>query len=128
MFNALSLVKVAVSGVVGIGAGKIVGGIVKDHVDPKTLFDKVAISGATWVIGAMAGKATKDATNDMIDETYNGIVDGIKEFKVSQKLNRINAKTSTFEKEGLNESDFALNVTNNKWEPKKPADDKTSAI
>lgn len=127
MFNALSVAKLAVSGVVGLGTGKIVGAVIKNHVSPETLIDKVTITAASWVIGAMATKATKDATGEMIDETYEGVVGGIKQFKLAQKLNRINSKTSTFEAEGLDEGDFVLNAANGKWEPKAPAADKTPA-
>lgn len=89
--NALSVVKFAVSAVVGMGTGKIVSKIIKDHIRPETLIDKAAVAAATFVIAAMATEATKDYTNNFIDETVEGgkkIVKAVKDNKAIVKLNR----------------------------------------
>lgn len=110
MFSALSAAKWVVSGVVGIGTGKIVGGIVKNHVAIETQIDKVTITAASWVISAMAVKATKNHTNELIDEVVGGVTEAVSDIKLAQKLNRINKGESTFENEGLNEADFEKTV------------------
>lgn len=115
MFTALTAVKFVVSGVVGIGTGKIVSGIVKDHVNPETLIDKVTIAGATWAFGGIAASATKKFTNDAIDEIYNGVNDTIAKMKEAQKLTRINKSESTFEAEGLDQTRFRKEPTTGKW-------------
>lgn len=110
MFNALTAVKFAVSGIVGIGTGKIVGGVIKNNISPETLIDKVTVTAAAWVIGAMATKATKTHTDEMIDEVYEGVTKVYRETQDKNKLSRINAGTSTWEKEGLDRDDYVMNA------------------
>lgn len=106
MFNVLSIAKWTVSAAVGVGASKIVGGIVKNHVVAETRFDKVVITAATFVISSMTAKATKQYTDDTIDEVATAVMSGINTTKLKGKLNRINNGESSFEKEGLDETEF----------------------
>lgn len=110
--NALSAVKFVASGVVGIGAGKIVGKIIKNNVSPETLIDKVTVVSASWVISGIVTTATKKYTNEMIDETYNGVVGIVDKFKLDAKLGRISRGESTFETEGLNSADYIKDFKN----------------
>ncbi len=114
MFNALSVVKFAVSGVVGIGTSKIVGQILKTHVTAETLIDKVTITAAAWVIGGIACKATKTYADDTIDDVVATATHYVDEFKLGSKLARINREESTFEEEGLDKNFFVKNP-GGKW-------------
>lgn len=109
MFNALSAAKFVVSGIVGIGTGKIVGSIIKNNVPtPETLIDKVTITGAAWVIGGIATKATKSYTNETIDEAYSAVRQIFTGLKESAALERIRRGESTFEKEGLDSAKYKM--------------------
>lgn len=125
MFNALSAVKLVVSGIVGVGTGKIVSGIVKDHVNPETLIDKVAIVAATWTLSGVVTNQTKKYTNDMIDEVYTNVSDAVASVRESAKLNRINRGESTFMEEGLDINDYIQNP-DKKWTKKTVVDETTS--
>ena len=121
VFSALSAVKLVASTVVGVGTGKIVSGVIKSNIaTPEKLIDKVAIVAATWTLSGVVTNVTKKYTNDMIDETYNGIVDYVKEIKRTAALRRINAGESTFEDEGLDQDDFFLDLASNHWVVKNP--------
>ncbi len=115
MFTAIKAVKLVVSGVVGIGTGKIVGGVIKNHVTPENLVDKVTVTAASWVIAAMATKATKDYTGEMIDETVGGVVTAVQEIKLAQKLERIRKGESSFEQEGMDVNDFEIDKASGKY-------------
>lgn len=106
MFTALSAVKFVVSGVVGIGTGKIVSAVVKDHVNPETLIDKISMAGATWAMGGVAAQATKKFTNEAIDDIYKGVTETWAELKLKSKLTKISLGETTFEAEGLNPADY----------------------
>lgn len=108
MFNALSAVKFAVSGVVGIGTGKIVSAVIKNNVSPESLIDKVTIVAASWTLSGVVTTAAKKYTNEMIDEVYNGVKNGLNDFKHSAALRRINAGESTWEDEGLDQNDYRM--------------------
>lgn len=120
MFNALSAVKFVVSGVVGIGAGKIVKNVITNNVTVDTLLEKVTTVAGAWAIGAMAAQASKDFTDKTIDETYAALSEVLGKIKVNEKLRRINKKVSTFEAEGLDKKDFVADVETGKWSPKEP--------
>lgn len=64
----LEMLKLAVSGVVGIGTTKIVHGIISSNVEVETTVDKVTVTSASFVVGSMAADATKSHTDKMIDD------------------------------------------------------------
>lgn len=117
-FSKLGLVKMAVSGVVGVGTGKIVGKIIKNNITPETLIDKITVGAAAWTIGGIATEATKKYTSEMIDDIYNAGTEIVEMLKMNQKLGRINRNESTFEQEGLDPLNFRRKATTGKWEPK----------
>lgn len=116
--TALKVAKFAVSGLVGIGTGKIVGAVIKNHVTPETTIDKVTVTAAAWVISAMVTKATKNATNEMIDDAVKTAVEVVDNFKENAKLGRINRKESNFEKEKLDVNNYEKDEAGN-WHPIK---------
>ena len=126
MFNALSVVKFAVSGVVGIGTGKIVHSVIRNHVTPETLVDKVSIISAGWVIAAMATKATKEHSDEIISDTYDSVVKIVDQFKKKAQLDRINKGQSTFETEGLNKEDFEMDAEG-AWTPRVSVETPTAS-
>jgi len=64
----LDLTKIVVSTVVGFGTTSIVRGIVSHNTDPENVVDSVAITAGAIAIGMMASRATKQFTNQTIDE------------------------------------------------------------
>lgn len=112
-FNALKIAKFAASTVVGLGTGKIVGKVIKQHVTPENIIDKVTVTAAAWVIGAMATQATKNATDKMIDDAAETVQKVVKMGEDSRKLAKINRKESTFEAEGLDQSRYR--EENGRW-------------
>jgi hypothetical protein len=122
MFNALSAVKFVASTIVGIGSGKIVSGIIKNNVSAETLFDKVAVLGAAWMMGGMASKATRTFSDDLIDETAEFISESVKRVKLANKLARINRHESSFKDEGLDETDFVKDSETGRWKPVEVVD------
>lgn len=108
-FNKIAVAKFLASAVVGIGTGKIVGKIIKNNIQPETLLDKVTVTAAAWVIAAIATERTKKYTDDTIDSVVKSTNDAIYKIKTTQKLGRISRGESTFEDEGLKESDFTKN-------------------
>lgn len=107
-FSKLSAVKLVVSGVVGIGAGKIAKDIIKNNINPETLIDKVTTVAGAWALGGMVAKAAKKYTDEVIDDTAAAVTEQIDKFKLQQKLARIDRGESTFENEGLNAADYEL--------------------
>jgi hypothetical protein len=108
-FSKLGVVKFVATGIVGIGTGKIINSVIKAHITPETLIDKITVGLASAVMGAMATASSKKFVEQQIDEVVefgNGVVHSI---KVHTKLVRINDKGSTFEQEGLDEKDFVRN-------------------
>lgn len=117
--TALSAIKFGVSGIVGIGTGKVVGKIIRNNAgDVTNLIDKVSMTAATWVISGIATTAAKKFTNDSIDDIYTTVKGQIDHFKLSAKLSRISDKKSTFEAEGLNKDDYILDVKSGSWKPR----------
>lgn len=69
----LEIAKSIAAIIVGAGTSRITNGIISNNVSTENAIDKVTVTGASIVIGAMAGKATKSATNDMVDEIVDAI-------------------------------------------------------
>jgi hypothetical protein len=117
--SKLGVAKMVISGVVGIGTGKIITTMIKTHVRPHitspTIIDKVTITAATLVISAIATERTKIYTNDMIDDLAKQAGDVIAQLKLQQKLDRVNSGKSTLEKEGLTSVTLRKN-DEGKWE------------
>lgn len=118
-FNTLSVVKLAVSSVIGFGTGKIITNVVKNNVRPETVIDKVTVIAAAWVISGIATTATKKYTNDMIDDVAESATELIGKFKHSAKLGRINRDESTFEKEGLDPEEYIKSPATKTWVNKR---------
>jgi hypothetical protein len=114
-FNVLGVTKFAVSAIVGIGAGKIVGQMVKSVVRPETAFDKIAIAGATWVFGAIAAERSKEYTDTTIDNVTNGAIQVKKAIKLRRALSRVNSNKSTLKEEGL-DAELLVRNKEGKWE------------
>lgn len=114
-FDKLGVAKFIVSGVVGIGTGKIVSSIIKSHVTPTTLVDKVTIAAASWVIGGIATERAKAYVDDTIDYVVQNADNFVSHVKLQQKLSRVNRGDSTLEKEGLSITNFRKNAEG-KWE------------
>lgn len=126
MFNAtsaLNLTKFVVSGVVGLGAGKIAKSIIANNVSAETLVDKVTTVAGAWAIGGMVATAAKNHTDKTIDDTYGYISKIVDRVKLNEKLNRINAETSTFEQEGLDRKNFVQDLKTKKWTAVKLVDE-----
>lgn len=121
MFNALSATKFVISGVVGIGAGKIVRSIIANNISAETLIDKITSVAGAWAIGGMVATASKNYTDEAIDDFYNAVSKIVYGMKDQAKLNRINRGESTFEKEGLDQLLY-VKEADGKWHPKKIVD------
>jgi hypothetical protein len=121
-FNKLGVAKFIISGVVGIGTGKIVGKIIKSHVMPETLIDKVTVTAAALVIGAIATERTKAYTNDMVDEVVENVEKVVDNLKESNTLAKVNRGEVSFEDSGLDPIKFIYNK-DNKWVRAKSIDD-----
>lgn len=118
MFTAISAVKFAVSGVVGIGAGKIARTVIANNVDPQNLLDKITTVAGAWAIGGLVATAAKDHSDKTIDEVYEGVSKIVSSFKVAAKLDRISRNQSTFEQEGLDPTQY-VKEADGKWHPIK---------
>jgi hypothetical protein len=66
--DKIGFAKKAVSLIVGVGVGKIVGAIVKNNVSPSNPVDTVAVTAGAFVLGAMVADWTEDYTNAKIDK------------------------------------------------------------
>ena len=69
--TAVTAVKFAVSGIVGIGTTKIVRTIIDNNIEPETTKDKVTVGAASIVVGMAAADYTKSYTDTTIDEIVN---------------------------------------------------------
>lgn len=65
------IIKIVVSTVVGAGTTKIVNDIISSNVDTENVKDKVTVSTASFVVGAMVAERTKSWTDHQIDEITN---------------------------------------------------------
>lgn len=96
----LAIAKKAVNVVVGAGASKIVKGIIENNTDPSKLTDKVAIVGATFVVGAMVSDATSKYTDAKIDDLASWWNENVsKKFTDEEETPEIETLTSAVEAE-----------------------------
>jgi hypothetical protein len=66
--DKIQIAKGVVTFIVGAGTTKIVRSIIQNNTDPDKLVDKIEIASASVVIGMMASNATKQFTDQKIDE------------------------------------------------------------
>lgn len=114
-FNPVTVTKFVATGIVGIGTGKIVGKVIKAHVQPETLIEKVTVTAASWVLSAVMTKATKEYTNEAIDEVVEKVTEVVGKIKQGNKLAKINRGESTFEDEALNPMDYVKDEATGKY-------------
>lgn len=127
MFSTLKAVKFVASGIAGMGTKKIIQGVIEQHVKTDTLVEKVTVTAASWVISGFVTAAIKKYTDDSIDNTVKVVTDIVDQFKLNDKLKRVNSGESTFSDEGLDSEDF-MQDENEKWVPRpkdKHAEDTT---
>jgi hypothetical protein len=65
--DKVQIAKRAINVVVGAGVTRIVAGIIANNTNPDKVTDKVAIAGASFVLGSMAAEATTGYTDARID-------------------------------------------------------------
>lgn len=104
--SVVGLTKFVVSGLVGVGTGKIVSQLIKSTITPETVLDKVTVTAAAWVIGAIATETTKKYSDEMVDSVSEVITTVVNRVKTGLKLGRINRGEKTFEEEGLDPESF----------------------
>ena len=71
----LAILKVATSTIVGLGAYKVTGAIIKNNVPVESVIEKITVGSANIVIGLMVADATKSYTDgvfDQIEESWQG--------------------------------------------------------
>lgn len=71
----LEILKVTTSTIVGIGAYKVTGAIIKNNVPVNSVLDKITVGTANVVIGLIAADATRaytDGVFDTIEESWQG--------------------------------------------------------
>lgn len=119
--NALSLVKRVVTGAVGIGTMKIVSNVIKAYVNPENIVDKVTTAAGAWAIGGVVASATREYTDEAIDEVAEAIGTIVTAVKTGISLGEINKKKPTadqleaaFKSVGLKLEDFELGK-NGRW-------------
>jgi hypothetical protein len=66
--DKIDITKKIATFIVGVGTGKIAGAIISNNISPDGIIEKVTVVSAAFVIGAMAGDATKQYTGAKIDE------------------------------------------------------------
>ena len=69
--SKLNIAKIAIRWTVIGGTSKIVHGIVTDHTDPETLYQKVQIAAGAFAIGGMLANHVGDHTDKQVDEIAN---------------------------------------------------------
>lgn len=107
--SKLGVAKFIATGIVSLGAGKIVAGVIKNNVaPPSSLIDRVTIAAAGWVIGGLVQAAAKKHVEEIIDGAAESAKSFVQKIKEQSKLNNINQGLSTFEEEGLNRDNFKL--------------------
>lgn len=80
--DGVKLTKFATKIVVGFGASKIAGDIIKNNVrTPVTKIDKITITGAAFVIGWMASEAVENYATKQIDD----LIEQVNNFKKKGK-------------------------------------------
>lgn len=118
-FSKLAAAKWVVSGVVGIGAGKIAKDIIKKNINPETLIDKVTTVAGAWALGGMVAKAAKKYTDEAIDDTVTMVTEQVADFKLRGKLARITSGEGSFLSEDLEPSDYIAD-DNGVWVRRDP--------
>lgn len=113
-FPVLSIAKFVVSGAVGLGAGKVVSAVLKEHVKPETLFDKATMTAAAWAISGITATASKKYASDAIDDVYGYGERMWTQIQIMRKLAKINENEMTFEESGLDQTQFHLDE-NGRW-------------
>lgn len=73
MNETLTLAKLAASLVVGASVTTTVAKVIKAHVVPFTRTEKVQVTVASWVLGAMASKQAVAYTSNRIDKTASDV-------------------------------------------------------
>lgn len=129
----IGVAKVLASGTVAIGTMKIVADTIKAVANPTSRAMSVAVTAASFVIGAKAADVASDATNEMIDEAVDNFDKGWAKLKVKleeskleleienlriervRRLNRVNKGVSTLDDEGLTEGVDIRKNEHDKW-------------
>lgn len=76
--NKIALAKNAVSLIVGTGTAKIVSSIISNNTNPENVVDKVTMTSASLVLGAMVADVTKRYTDAKIDQIATFVNDNFK--------------------------------------------------
>lgn len=76
--NKIALVKNAVSLIVGTGTAKIVSSIISNNTNQENVVDKVTMTSASLVLGAMVADVTKRYTDAKIDQLAAFVNDNFK--------------------------------------------------
>lgn len=63
----IDFTKRTVALIVGLGTKQIVTAIIRNHVDPDKVTDKIVIEAATWVLSGLVAQEAKHYTDEMID-------------------------------------------------------------
>lgn len=121
MFSKLSVVKYIATGIVGIGTGKIVGNIIKNNVPINSLADRITVTAASFIITGLVTQATKNHTDEMIDNVVGTVTKVVDNVKTSAKIDKVNRGESTIDEEGLDVSKLQRN-DQGKWEKIKDFD------
>lgn len=79
------VVKNVVSAVVGFGVSAAVRGVIKNNTAPEKVHEQVAITGASYVIGAVVASRCKDYTDAKIDEIATFWNENVKGKKTEDK-------------------------------------------
>jgi hypothetical protein len=119
VINKLGVIKFIAGGIVSIGATKVVGEVIKSQVKPENLLDKITMTAASWAIGGMVAAGSKKYVEDCVDDVAEIATQVITGAKLSMKLARIDRNTSTFEKEGLDPTDFEKNPKTGRLQKKQ---------
>ena len=85
MNNAVSITKLAVSTVVGVGTSRIVKAIITNNVarGDMSLIEETTVIASSYVLGAMAADATKKYTDAKVDAVAAWVV--ARRAKLSEK-------------------------------------------
>lgn len=76
--NAIKVSKFLVAVVVGSGVTRIVNGIVRNNVNPVTLWQKATTLAGSIVIGGIVAGAAKNETDEIIDAIVNNYRAGMR--------------------------------------------------
>lgn len=76
--NKIAFAKNAVSLIVGTGTAKIVSSIISNNTNPENVVDKVTMTSASLVLGAMVADVTRRYTDAKIDQIATFVNDNFK--------------------------------------------------